>query len=182
LDVMARQTPQIVSGYTPQQMPVYRPPTAMESITRQDQPIIVGLVPQQSLIRPSFTMPGIEMRRNEEIELPKGEGLKVGERNPAFNLIEDKQQTVQQTTTSTSSTAVNQKVTDNEAAGNVTLASIATQPRGYESYFSVLQDAQFYAPKEIYRGQKTVDNARALRQLSSDRLHQEMVNQQFNGR
>ena len=42
-----------------------------------------------------------------------------------------------------------------------------------------LTDANFYAPKEIYRNQRTVDNARALRQLASDRLHQQMVDQQY---
>ena len=43
-----------------------------------------------------------------------------------------------------------------------------------------LQDAQFYASKDIYRGQRNVDNARVLRGLGTDRLHQEMVNQQYN--
>ena len=155
---------------------------SIDPMLRQDSQVVIGAV-QQSVIRPSFSLTtNIDVRRNEEVELPKSEGIRFGDRNQAFNLIEEKPQTVQQTTTSTSTTAVNQKATDNDAAVGVTLASIATQPRGYESYFSVLQDAQFYAPKEIYRGQKTVDNARALRQLSSDRLHQEMVNQQFNGR
>ena len=42
-----------------------------------------------------------------------------------------------------------------------------------------LRDAQFYAPREIYRGQQTVDNARALRGLGTDRLHQDMVDQQY---
>jgi hypothetical protein len=46
----------------------------------------------------------------------------------------------------------------------------------------VLKDADFYAPKDIYGNQKTVDNARALRQLSSDRLHQEMIDQQYKGK
>lgn len=155
---------------------------SIDPLMRQDSPIIVGAV-QQSVIRPSFSLStNIDVRRNEEVELPKSEGIRFGDRNQAFNLIEEKSQTVQQTTTTTTTTTVNQKTTDNEAAAGVTLASIAMQPRGYESYFSTLPDAQFYAPKEIYRGQKTVDNARALRQLSTDRLHQEMVNQQFNGR
>ena len=155
---------------------------SIDPMLRQDSQVVIGAV-QQSVVRPSFSLTtNIDVRRNEEVELPKSEGIRFGDRNQAFNLIEEKPQTVQQTTTTTTTTAVNQKTTDNEAAAGVTLASIAMQPRGYESYFSTLPDAQFYAPKEIYRGQKTVDNARALRQLSTDRLHQEMVNQQFNGR
>ena len=76
--------------------------------------------------------------------------------------------------------SVNRNTQNNEAAGNISIESIATQPPGFNQYASlVLRDAAFYAPKEIYRSQKTVDNARALRQLASDRLHQEMVNQQY---
>jgi hypothetical protein len=43
----------------------------------------------------------------------------------------------------------------------------------------MMPDVAFYAPKEIYRNQKTVDNVRALRQMSSERLHQQMVDQQY---
>ena len=44
-----------------------------------------------------------------------------------------------------------------------------------------LRDSQFYSPKEIYKNQKVVDNESILRQMNrrSDRLHEEMVNQQF---
>jgi hypothetical protein len=44
-----------------------------------------------------------------------------------------------------------------------------------------LRDAQFYAPREVYRNQQTVDNRNALRLLngSSDRLHKELVEQQY---
>jgi hypothetical protein len=45
-----------------------------------------------------------------------------------------------------------------------------------------MRDGQFYAPKEIYKGQRTVDNARAERFLNgkSDVLHQMMIEQQYN--
>jgi hypothetical protein len=43
----------------------------------------------------------------------------------------------------------------------------------------MMPDVAFYAPKEIYKNQVNVDNARVLRGLGSDRLHQEMVNQQY---
>jgi hypothetical protein len=70
-------------------------------------------------------------------------------------------------------------VQNNEAAGNVSIESIAKQPANYAQYFVMMPDVAFYAPKEIYRNQKTVDNVRALRQMSSDKLHQDMVNQQY---
>ena len=75
---------------------------------------------------------------------------------------------------------VNKNTANNDLAGGVSIDSIAVAPQGFNVYASlVLRDAAFYAPKEIYRGQKNVDNVRALRQLGSDRLHQEMVEQQY---
>lgn len=54
-----------------------------------------------------------------------------------------------------------------------------TQP-GFAAYSSVvLVDSIFYAPKSIYKGQKTVDNIRALRQLGSDDLHKRMIEMQY---
>ena len=76
--------------------------------------------------------------------------------------------------------SVNKNVQSNEAAGGRDISSIATQPQGFDAYSQLmLRDAAFYKPYEIYKGQVNVDNARALRQLSSDRLHQEMINQQY---
>jgi len=68
------------------------------------------------------------------------------------------------------------------AANSVSIASMATQPVGYDMYGFSLKDVAFYAPKEIYKNQTTIDNVRVLRQLSSDRLHQEMIDQQYKGK
>jgi hypothetical protein len=45
-----------------------------------------------------------------------------------------------------------------------------------------MPDGSFYAPREIYKGQRNVDNQRLLRGLTggSDSLHEQMVNQQYN--
>jgi hypothetical protein len=75
--------------------------------------------------------------------------------------------------------SVKKNVANNELAGNVSIESIAKQPANYAQYFVMMPDVAFYAPKEIYRNQRTVDNVRALRQMSSDRLHQQMVDQQY---
>lgn len=85
-----------------------------------------------------------------------------------------------QSTVNTSS--VNSKAQDNDAAGSVSIASIAKMPPGYDLYTSMtLKDVNFYKPEELYRGQKTVDNVRLLRGLTgaSDRVHQEMVDSQY---
>ena len=77
--------------------------------------------------------------------------------------------------------SVNRSVANNEAAGNSNVDAMATQPAGFNLYTQLtLKDTAFYKPYEVYKGQTTVDNARALRQLSSDRIHREMVEQQYN--
>lgn len=100
--------------------------------------------------------------------------------NPINEIIENKPTSESERKEPVQTASVNRNTQNNEAAGNISIESIATQPPGFNQYASlVLRDAAFYAPKEIYRSQKTVDNARALRQLASDRLHQEMVDQQY---
>lgn len=66
-----------------------------------------------------------------------------------------------------------------ELAGGISVAQFqaAVDLTAYTSL--VMRDAAFYAPREIYRGQQTVDNRQALRGLGTDRLHQEMVDQQY---
>ena len=78
--------------------------------------------------------------------------------------------------------AVNQKAEPNEAAGGVDIASIAVAPADFNNYLNKsIQDALFYEEKEIYSRQTVVDNRRAQRLLNgaSDRLHKEMVDQQY---
>ena len=74
---------------------------------------------------------------------------------------------------------VNRNVQPNDLAGGVDVALLATQPRGFELYSFVIKDSTFYPPKEVYRNQKVVDNVMVLRQMSSDRLHKEMVDSQY---
>ena len=80
------------------------------------------------------------------------------------------------------SDTVNKNVTTNDLAGGVDIASIAIAPKGFDAYSFVLQDTAFYKIEAIYKDQKTVDNARAFRSLSNDRLHQEMIDQQYKGK
>lgn len=86
------------------------------------------------------------------------------------NQVEQKQDTV------------NRNVQMNELAGGVDITAIANIPKGYDAYTTLtLADGRFYKPEEIYKNQTTTDNVRVLRGLTggSDRLHQEMINQQF---
>jgi hypothetical protein len=71
-----------------------------------------------------------------------------------------------------------------ELAGGPDMQDFSKPPADFASYFVGLRDAQFYAPKEIYRAQRTVDNQRLLRGLTqgSDRLHEQMIDQQYQPR
>ncbi len=116
-----------------------------------------------------------------EAEVPQFEGIKIGTRSVINDAIEERP-VLQSTNIQEQKTdAVNKNVQPNELAGKVDIATMATQPQGYQAYSMMMPDVAFYAPKEIYKNQVNVDNARTLRglQSGSDRLHQEMVNQQY---
>ena len=90
---------------------------------------------------------------------------------PRFEMMQENTQ--QQTGT------VNRNVQPNDLAGGVDIATMATTPAGFNAYSIVLRDTAFYEPKEIYKGQRVVDNVQVLRQMSSDSLHKRMVDMQY---
>ena len=114
-----------------------------------------------------------------EPEIPQTEGIKVGSRSTLNDAIEQRTMLQSATTQEQKTDSVNKNVQPNELAGGVDITRMATQPAGYQSYSMMMPDVAFYAPKEIYKNQVNVDNVRLLRSLSNDRLHQEMVNQQY---
>ena len=72
------------------------------------------------------------------------------------------------------------KGASNDLAGDKDLQQMAVVPTGFLQYTQLaLTDATFYSTRPVYQNQRVVDNQRALRQLSSDRLHEQMVNQQY---
>ena len=131
----------------------------------------------------SYTINKQNEVKSESEEQPKSEGLKFTGTNPVLNILNPAPTTTSQSVEAQpQSSAVNTRVQDNDAAnGGVTLAAMAKQPQGFQAYMTALPDSAFYAPKEIYKNQRVVDNARAQRLLSgaSDRLHQEMVESQY---
>lgn len=114
-----------------------------------------------------------------EIETPQLEGIKIGTRSVLNDAIEERTVLQTMTTQEQKTGMVNKNVLPNELAGKIDIAAIATQPAGYQAYSVMMPDVAFYAPKEIYKNQVNVDNIKLLRGLGSDRLHQEMVNQQY---
>ena len=114
-----------------------------------------------------------------EIEVPQNEGIKVGGRSALNDAMEQRPMLSNANVQEQKTELVNRNVQPNELAGTVDIARMATQPAGYQAYSMMMPDVAFYAPKEIYKNQVNVDNARVLRQLSSDKLHQDLVNLQY---
>ncbi len=151
----------------------------------QYQPSVIGQEFSVAMVTPSVSYSLVAPTRytpQVQVETPSIEGIKFGNKSPVENAMDAKPILPQMNQGQQQTDTVKKNVQNNEAAGNVNIESIAKQPVGYAQYFSALPDVTFYAPKEIYKGQKTVDNARALRQLSSDTLHQKMIEQQYDRR
>ncbi len=104
--------------------------------------------------------------------------------SPTNNLMSNIQPRLPDTNTNNQSTGptVNRNTPNNSLAGGVDIANMARNPVGFEQYMMGMADRPFYAPREIYRGQRNVDNARAERFLnnSSEIRHQLMIEQQYN--
>lgn len=97
--------------------------------------------------------------------------------DPINSYLEDRPNT---NTQPINQSSVNSNVRDNELSNGNDFARLATVPIGFNNYTNlVLKDNTFYTPKEVYPNQKTIDNTRALRQLSSDKLHNEMIEEQY---
>lgn len=76
--------------------------------------------------------------------------------------------------------AVKPNTQDNDIASGVNISQIARVPVGFDVYQNLaIREIAFYQPREIYRGQRTVDNVRALRNLGQDAKHQQMIDQQY---
>jgi hypothetical protein len=100
--------------------------------------------------------------------------------NPLTDIVEGKQNIPQNSTIASVGSTVNRNVGDNDVAGGVSINKMAVAPVGYGDYLNLaMRDVAFYAPKEVYKNQRNVDNARALRQLMSDSKHKEMVEMQY---
>ena len=136
-----------------------------------------------ALTAPVFSEPvGRNATANTEIELPRSESLQMGTRSTLTDYLSERSMMSLMNTDSVTDSSVRRNVQPNEAAGGVDIASMATQPPGYAAYTQVtLSDAAFYRVDTIYKNQRTVDNARVMRglQRGSDRLHQDMVEQQY---
>ena len=112
-------------------------------------------------------------------DIPQQQSNFLTNKADPLNAVLETKPTIEEVKQDNKISAVQQNVQDSEIAGNLSIANIARLPVGFNSYLIALADASFYQPKEIYRNQRTVDNRRALQNLRSDQLHQQMINQQW---
>jgi hypothetical protein len=111
-------------------------------------------------------------------DIPQTEGFKMGSNSALSNAIEQQFVPLSIVPEQKSET-VKRDIPANDLARGVDIAAMALQPQGYAQYSVIMTDVPFYAPKEIYKNQNTVDNVRVLRQLSGDRLHQQLIESQY---
>jgi hypothetical protein len=160
------------------------PVTSVPIITQTQSTSVVSVSPlniqQQSIQQNSVVVRDETITKYEIKETTSTQTNFVTDRtNPITELVDSSKPIQQVINTQTNTSNVKSNVQDNDAAAGISIDTIARTPIGFNSYMVALTDASFYTPKEIYRNQKTIDNVRALRQLASDRLHQQMVDQQY---
>ena len=134
----------------------------------------------QTLLTPNQTQDTNKQTDNKDTSLATVE-------QPKASIATQIQQAVEERAITNSAAAepraesVNRNAANNQLAAGVDIASMAVTPAGYAQYSATLPDAAFYAPKEIYRNQKVIDNQRLVRGLTrgSDRLHEQMMEQQY---
>jgi hypothetical protein len=133
-----------------------------------------------TMMMSSYNLKGPDTQQRSPMEdLPKVEGFKI---NGPTNFVNNNSTNINSTGLVEQKTdTVKKNVQDNSAAGGVSIAAIASVPVGFGQYSVSLTDAAFYAPKEIYKNQRTVDNARTQRLLNgaSDKVYQQMLDQQY---
>jgi hypothetical protein len=117
---------------------------------------------------------------------PLGQGLQVSPQGSSGQSQQTRQSEQRRSTQSTARETARAAAVAAQRSGSrdpqdVALASMADVP-GFSQYLEVkIPDVPFYKPEDIYKRVTIQDNARALRQLNqrSDRLHREMVDEQY---
>jgi hypothetical protein len=185
-----------VAIYAPLQNTIVSPQNIQQIITPTNievtvQPVILAPRPE-SQINLQSTVPTIDIvqpnieqfqpsKPIQNVDIPIiASNFLTNKADPLNEILEPKTVIKTENKVEEKTKTVKTNVVDNDVAGNVSIQTIAVSPVGFNQYTNfILRDVAFYLPKEIYRGQRTVDNNRALRQLASDKLHQEMVDQQY---
>ena len=164
----------------------FRITTAATTPTEEQRPSVVQSVTQVQTFTstPTISSSNIEKQESDTSRqqvIESSSNLASWSPTNPINNILTPQINLSAPTTPAPSSTVNRNVQPNQAAGESDISSYTASPAGFDAYTQLaLRDGAFYKPYEVYKGQVNVDNARALRQLSSDRLHQQLIDQQYN--
>lgn len=143
---------------------------------------VVQAITQQTIV--STEIPQIASLQTQlpvvNVDLPQTQQTFTTDPTNVLNSVLDNKPNIpDEEVKQTNLTSVNQKTEDNTLASGVSINTISVVPVGFSAYTVALADANFYQPKEIYRNQRTIDNRRALQNLRSDSLHEQMKDQQW---
>ena len=157
-------------------LPLLQPQQPISSVA---PPVFVSVEPTQVQQQTSLQNSSVTTQSVESYAVSPQNFL-TDKSNPLTDIVEGKNTVPQNSAIATTGPTVNRNSSDNEVAGGVDINKMALAPAGYGDYLSLtLRDAAFYAPKEVYKNQRNVDNARVLRLLTNDSKHKEMVEMQY---
>lgn len=173
----------IISNTGTQQTLTNTNPTFALPLLQPQQPSLVApnntITQTETRIQESSSFKSLPIQTTETISVLPPNFL-TDKSNPLTDIIEAKQNIPQSNTTLNIGPSVNRNASDNEVAGGVDINKMALAPTGYGDYLNfTMRDSMFYAPKEVYKNQRNVDNQRALRQLTNDSKHRDMVEMQY---
>ena len=160
---------------------------SMPSTYVAPQTLEIDIINSQHTVEISIPVIQVALPAVRATETPTVENTAASSRNfttnktdPITAIVEQRSELPTGTAPVFAGPVVNTRAADSELAGGRSIDSIAKTAPALDLYASLrLQDAAFYAPREIYRGQRNVDNVRALRNLAQETRHQEMVDQQY---
>lgn len=175
---------QATTVYQPPQQPAVE--TKSVNITQQEPTSNLGqlalVAPQQQIadVIKATTSNYVTSAPVVSVDLPQQTvNFATDRTSPINSILETKPALVEAETSNPKLSSVKQNTEDSSIAGPVNLSAIAVVPVGFSAYNIALADASFYQPKEIYHNQRTIDNRRALQNLRSDKLHEQMIDQQW---
>jgi hypothetical protein len=147
----------------------------------QSQLQATNIAPVSSIELPSTNLQLLQQLPVISADIPQTQQTFTTDRTSPLNTLLETKPNLQleEDTKEIKTASVNTKSEDNTIAGGVSISAISVVPVGFSAYTIALADASFYQPKEIYRNQRTIDNRRALQNLRSDQLHEQMINQQW---
>lgn len=154
----------------PQQMSM---PSLALMVPAPPSPVTESVAASEPIRAPAIELPTMDSQTNSVA------AALIDRTNPLNDALNG-QTPITQTAAVFAGPAVKTGTADNDLAGGVSISQIARVPAGFDVYQNLaIREIAFYQPREIYRGQRTVDNVRALRSLGQDAKHQEMIDQQY---